>query len=135
MTYLHARNKWSHIYRYYFYFESIQNKFVNMGDIRMTKARAIAQAVSRLPTTAAQVRAQVRSCEICGGQNDTGVGFLRVLRFPLPIFIPPTAPHSSSCIIRGWYDRPISGRRTKWTQVSPHPKEQKRKDDHCSFIL
>jgi hypothetical protein len=43
----------------------------------------IAQAVSRrLPTAAARVRARVRSCGICGGQNDTGAGFLRILRFP-----------------------------------------------------
>jgi hypothetical protein len=26
------------------------------------------------------------------GQSGAGVGFLRVLRFPLPIFIPPIAP-------------------------------------------
>jgi hypothetical protein len=32
------------------------------------------------------------SCGICGGQSGTGAGFLRVLRFPLPILIPPTAP-------------------------------------------
>jgi hypothetical protein len=68
------------------------------------------QAVSPwLPTAAAQVRAQVRSCGICGGQSRTGAGFLRVVRFPLPILIPPTAPHSSS-IIRGWYNRPVSDR-------------------------
>jgi hypothetical protein len=36
------------------------------------------------------------SCGICGGQSGTGAGFLRVLRFPLPIPIPLTAPHSSS---------------------------------------
>jgi hypothetical protein len=38
------------------------------------------------------VRSQVRSCRICGEQSGTGAGFLRVLRFPLPILIPPTAP-------------------------------------------
>jgi hypothetical protein len=51
------------------------------------KGRTTAQAVSRgLPTAAARVRAQVR-------QSGNGAGFLRVLRFPLPILIPPTAPH------------------------------------------
>jgi hypothetical protein len=56
---------------------------------------AIAQAVSRrLPTAVSRVRAQVRSCVICGGQNDPGEGFLLVLRFPLPIFIPLTAAYS-----------------------------------------
>jgi hypothetical protein len=89
--------------------------------------RAIAQAVSRrLPTAAARVRVQVRSCGICDGQSDTGAGFFRVFRFPLPILIPPTAPLSSSSIIRGWYNRPISGRRTKWT-VSPQRKKLKKK--------
>jgi hypothetical protein len=72
--------------------------------------RAIAQAVSRrLRIAGARVRTQARSCGICGGKSGTGEDFLRVLRFPLPILIPPTAPHSSSSIIRGWYNRPISG--------------------------
>jgi hypothetical protein len=61
----------------------------------------MAQAVShRLPTAAARVRAQVRSCGICGRQSDAEAGSLRVLRFPLPILIPSTVPHSSSSIIR-----------------------------------
>jgi hypothetical protein len=81
--------------------------------------RVIAQAVSRrLPTAAAPVRVQIRSCEIRGGQSGTGADFLRVLRFPLPILIPLTAPYSSS-IIRGWYDMPVNDRRTKWTQSHP----------------
>jgi hypothetical protein len=63
----------------------------------ISSGRAIAQAVSsRLPTAAARVRAQVRKFEICDLQSGTGAGFLRLLRFPLPIVIPPTAPHSSS---------------------------------------
>jgi hypothetical protein len=82
----------------------------------VSEGRAIAQAVSRrLPTAAARVRAQARSCGICGGQSGTRASFLRVLLFPLPILIPPTTPHSSY-IIRGWYYSPISGRRIKWTQ-------------------
>jgi hypothetical protein len=75
--------------------------------------RAIAQAVSRrLPTPVVRVGAQVRLCGICGGQSGSGADFLQVLRFPLPILVPPIAPHSSS-IIQGWYNRPISDRRTK----------------------
>jgi hypothetical protein len=59
--------------------------------------RAIAQAVSRwLPTAAARVQSWVWSIGICGGQNGAGAGFLRVLRFPLPIFIPPNSPSSRS---------------------------------------
>jgi hypothetical protein len=77
---------------------------------RVILGRAIAQAVSRwLPTAAALLRAQVSSCETCGGQSGTGAGFLPVLWFPLPILIPRTAPHSYSSIIRGWYNRPIVG--------------------------
>jgi hypothetical protein len=102
--------------------------------------RAIAQAaIQRLPITPAHVRGQVTSCAICGRQSGTGIGFLRVRRFPLPILIPPTALHSSS-IIRGWYNRPISGRRNKQVDsVSPHPKKLKKKLDYlptyCSAAL
>jgi hypothetical protein len=68
---------------------------------------AIAQAVSRwLPTAATRVRSWVWSSGICGGQSGPGAGFLRVLRFPLPNFIPPIAPQSPSPIIWGWYNRP-----------------------------
>jgi hypothetical protein len=55
--------------------------------------RAVAQAVSRwLPTAAVRVRFRA-ACGVCGGQSGTGAGFLRVLRFPLPI-IPPVSPSS-----------------------------------------
>jgi hypothetical protein len=48
----------------------------------------------------------VWSSGMCGGQSGAGAGFLRVLRFPLPIFIPPIARQSPSPIILGWYNRP-----------------------------
>jgi hypothetical protein len=58
--------------------------------------RAIAQAVSCwLATAAARVRARVCSSGIYDGQSGSGAGFLRILRFPLPIFIPPNSPSSS----------------------------------------
>jgi hypothetical protein len=75
--------------------------------VRLKLGRAMAQAVSRsLPTTAARVRSRVWSSGICGGQSGPEAGFLRVFRFPLPIFIPPIAPQSPSPIIWGWYNRP-----------------------------
>jgi hypothetical protein len=54
---------------------------------------AVAQKISRwLPTAAARVRFR-EACGVYGGQSGTGAGFLRVLRFPLPI-IPPISPLS-----------------------------------------
>jgi hypothetical protein len=53
--------------------------------------RAVAQAVSPwLPTVAARVRVRA-ACGVCSGQSGTVAGFLRALRFPLPI-IPPISP-------------------------------------------
>jgi hypothetical protein len=59
----------------------------------MWKGRAVAQVVSRwLPIAAARVRVRA-ACGVCSGQSGIGAGFLRVLRFPLPI-IPPISPSS-----------------------------------------
>jgi hypothetical protein len=43
-----------------------------------------------LPNAAARVRVRA-ACGVCGEQSGTGAGFLRVIRFPLPI-IPPISP-------------------------------------------
>jgi hypothetical protein len=48
-----------------------------------------------------------------------GAGFLRVLRFPLPIFIPPIAPQSPSSIIWGWYNRPAVAAVSNALSLSP----------------
>jgi hypothetical protein len=72
---------------------------------------------------ATRVRSRVWSSRICGGQSGAGAGFPRVLRFPLPIFIPPIAPQSPS---------PIIGAGTigqKWSQykaLSPTPLSIKK---------
>jgi hypothetical protein len=64
--------------------------------------RAIGQAVSRwLPIATVRVRDRVTSGDICGEQSGTGAGFIRILRFPLPIFSPPIAPQPSSSIVWG----------------------------------
>jgi hypothetical protein len=61
---------------------------------RRKEGRAVAQAVSRwLPTAADRVHVRA-ACGVCGGQSGTGAGFLRVLRFPLPIIIPPISTSS-----------------------------------------
>jgi hypothetical protein len=43
----------------------------------LRKGRAMGQAVSRRPPTAAssRVRSRASSCGICGGQSDNGTGF------------------------------------------------------------
>jgi hypothetical protein len=94
--------------------------------------RAIAQAVSlRSSTVASRVWYRFKSCGICGGQSSTRASFLLVLRFPLPISIPPTASHSS--IIRRWCSGTISGRRTKWTQSYPTPRKLKKNTFLCVY--
>jgi hypothetical protein len=60
-----------------------------------------------------------------------------VLRFPLPILIPATAPHSASSVIRGWYNRPNSGRRTHSHPPPPRapPPPKKRKSKKIPAII
>jgi ribosomal protein S14 len=65
----------------------------DLGKLNIGLGRAVAQAASRwLPTAAARVRVRA-ACGVCGRQSGTGAGFLRVLRFPLPI-IPRISPSS-----------------------------------------
>jgi hypothetical protein len=70
--------------------------------------------------------------EFVANEVTLGLGFLQVLQFPLPILIPPIAPHSSSSIIRGWYNTSNSGRRTKCTRSHPtHELENNRFTQNC----
>jgi hypothetical protein len=72
-------------------------------------------AVSRwLPTTAGRVRARVCSSGFRGGESGAGAGFLRVLRFSPPIFIPPNSPSSQSL---GASTRGQSGRHAEWPNL------------------
>jgi hypothetical protein len=93
---------------------------------KLVHDRAIAQAVSRRrrPTAAVRVRAQVRTCGTCGGQSVTGAGLLRVLGFPYQ-FSFHRLLHIHHLSSGGWYNGPISGRRTKWTQSHPTPRNLK----------
>jgi hypothetical protein len=88
--------------RHLFTFSRVHGVVSQKAELFITTAVRISNPTiyinRRFPTAAARVRAQVRSCVICGGQSGTVAGFLRVLRFPPPILIPPTAPHSSSSI-------------------------------------
>jgi hypothetical protein len=90
------------------------------------------QAVSRwLATAAARVRARVWSNGICGGESGAGTGFLRVLRFPLPIFIPPNSPFSQSPGASTIGQ--LNGRRAEWTQFGLHPPLCELKRITCRF--
>jgi hypothetical protein len=76
--------------------------------------RAITQAVSFLPQ---QPGFEPRSGHVGFVVDTVALGkFFRVLRFPLRIVIP-----GSLSIIRGGYNRPISGRRAEWTQLDSTP--------------
>jgi hypothetical protein len=58
------------------------------GNLRTSRRPCRSSAVRRwLPTAAARVRVRA-ACRVRSGQSGTGAGFLRVLRFPLPISSP-----------------------------------------------
>jgi hypothetical protein len=61
------------------------------------------------------------------GQSSNGAGFLRVLWFPLPILIPPTAPYKYSSITLGWNNRP-----TGLILIPPHVGNKKKSKDESN---
>jgi hypothetical protein len=72
--------------------------------------RAVTHAVSRrLPAPAARFRVRVRSCGICCGQSGTRAGFLRELRFPLPLSHSTDFSTIITSIIQDWYSALING--------------------------
>jgi hypothetical protein len=91
---------------------STVNLRVVRGDEMALKKAApqLKRLVAGFPPLRSGVRDRVCHVGFCGGQSGAGVGFLRVLRFPLPNFIPPIAPKIILICHRGLYNRP------KWPQ-------------------
>jgi hypothetical protein len=63
-------------------------------------------------------------------------------KFSLSTSVSPANSHSTDCstfIITiyhpAWYNGKISGRRTKWTQVSPYPKKLKKKMTYLAKVI
>jgi hypothetical protein len=87
------------------------------------RGRAIAQAVSHwLPTAAARgsIPGQVM-WDLWWTKWHWGRFFSGYFGFPCQFSVHRLL-HTLSSIIRGWYNRPNIGRRTKWTQSHPIPK-------------
>jgi hypothetical protein len=59
-------------------------------------------------TVEALVRARAGTCMICGGQSDSGTGFVRVLRFSHVNVIPPWL--STPIYHLGMINKPVGGR-------------------------
>jgi hypothetical protein len=108
-----------------------------MANLSPIYGHAIAQVVSsRRPTAEAQVWSQARSYGICSEQNGTGVGFLLVFPFILPILIPLTVSRPFIIIIiRGCYSRPTIGQRIKWTHPNPTLRIKEATLVHFSYTV
>jgi hypothetical protein len=67
----------------------------------LSKGQTQSRESSRLSIAVSRIWSRVISCGICDWESDNGVRVLEVLRFPLPILILSTAPHSLS-LIQAW---------------------------------
>jgi hypothetical protein len=86
--------------------------------VKQNTVRAIEHAVRyRLPTTSAWIRSLLKLYRVCGGRSRSKVGFLRVLRIPLPILIPPTAPYSVIIL----YTANKKKKQTPWSESASEP--------------
>jgi hypothetical protein len=65
----------------------------------------------RLENAEPSVRYHLKQSGNSGGQDGRGAGFLQIIPFSLPIFIPPDARPSS--IVRVWHDGSYSGLHAK----------------------
>jgi hypothetical protein len=92
----------------------LRNLKVSLPNPQESATGLLVQPVVYLPTR--WHRFDNRSCRVCGGRSGRVADFLQKLRFSLPIFIPPNAPHSST--IQSWYNDPYSGLHAKWTQFT-----------------
>jgi hypothetical protein len=96
------------------------------------EGRAIAQAVSRrLPTAAARVQnSGLVMWDFVMDKSGVGAGFLRELRFPLPIYIPSDFPQSSSL-------SPEAGTiGQEWPQCQlPHKPNNNKKKTEYNIML
>lgn len=64
---------------------AVEHAFPRVSSIAPYAAHSHGSSVMELGS-----EAHVRSCGVRGEQSGTGQDFLRVLRYPLPILIPPT---------------------------------------------
>jgi hypothetical protein len=97
-----------------------------------TGGRAIAQAVSRrLPTAAALF--EPRSDRVAFVVNKVALEQVFSEYFGLSCqFLFHRVLHTRACTVRGWYNRPVSGRRTKWTQSHLTKKKNYRNNYICT---